>query len=55
MRSFVVLGGALAISCWCLFLAYLSDHPDRQRWITGGWLGIASVLLAGLLLLAFGS
>lgn len=55
MRSFITLGAAFCITLYCLLLAYLSDHPARQQWIVGSWLGLASVLLAGLILLIFGS
>lgn len=55
MRSFIILGTAFLIALYCLLIAYLSNHPDRQRWIAGSWLGLASILLAGLILLIFGS
>lgn len=55
MRSFIILGAAFAIALYCLLIAYVTDHPARQRWIVGSWLGLASILLAGLILLIFGS
>lgn len=55
MRSFIILGTAFFIALYCLLIAYLSDHPDRQRWIVGSWLGLVAVLLAGLIRLILGS